>query len=214
MPQIVLDPADPTSVGQHATDMLVPPSVRKFGRVPEIANLLPGDVVLLCASDPPWASRIIQQAQKASGYSADDARWHHVAVYIGDGHVLEALPRGVTYRPLYWYSGTHVLRFRRDHSLTLDQRYKIAIQAMMRLRMRYSKAAIPRIWVNMTRRLRQPANVMRGTPAVVCSQLYWDAFLTSTGRAVTSGPPFDVPPAAISQSQTLADVAVGWLRLS
>jgi hypothetical protein len=213
VPQQVLSPADTQVVRDETADIRVPPRVRRFGRIPDTSNLLPGDVVLFSATGVRLSSRIIQRAQQHGGYAIEHARWHHVAVYIGDGHILEALTSGVKYRPIYPYSGTHLMRFRRDLNLNPDDRYKIAIQSLIALRQRYSLKLLPRVAWNMTRTLWSPAESIRGTRAVICSQVYVDAYMTVTSRNVCPGLLSDVPPAEISRSNVLSDVHVGWVRL-
>lgn len=214
MQQIVLDPNDTSVAKPSETDHRVPARVRRFGYVPDTSILLPGDVILICATKPAWTSRLIQTTQEAGGgYAPDHARWHHVAVYIGNGHVVEALTSGVIYRKVDTYSGNWRLRFRRGPDLTQDQRYEIAIQSMTRLRERYSLWALPRVGFNLMRTIARPTEPIRGVRAVICSQVYWDAYLFATHRNPTPGVISDVSPAAISASEILSDITVGWIRL-
>lgn len=213
MPQIVLDPNDTSAAKPSGMDHRVPKRIRRFGYVPDTSILLPGDVILICATRPAWTSRLIQTTQEAGGYAQDHARWHHVAVYIGNGHVVEALTSGVIYRKLDSYSGNWLLRFRRGQNLTQSQRYEIAIQSMTRLRERYSLWALPRVGFNLMRTMARPTEPVRGVRAVICSQVYWDAYLFATHHNPTPGVISDVSPAAISSSTVLSDIAVGWIRL-
>lgn len=215
MSQIFLDPSDHLAPAQTgAVDANVPPRIRRFGRIPDVSTLHPADLVLFSALKPKAGSKIIQRAQEAGGYAPDHATWHHAAVYLGDGLILEALIGGVTYRQLYVYSETHRMRFRRDVNLTPQERYRIAIHSMKRLRERYSILKLPRVWLNLTRATVRPASTIRGTRATICSQLYADAYMETTNRNVCRLGHFtDVPPAELSASSVLSDVHVPWIRV-
>jgi hypothetical protein len=54
-------------------------------------------------------------------------------VYMGEGYVVEATLHGVRYAPIYPYLGGHRLRLRRPLDLSDDDRWKIAIQASVRV---------------------------------------------------------------------------------
>src|SRR5438270_1882627 len=112
MAQKFLDP-DPTkivAVGNWNPSGPVPPHIRKFKHFPNIDDWLPGDLLLISAIKPGWVSKRIIQAQIRGGYVAEDARWHHAAVYLGEANVCEALGRGVQLNPIFKYVGTHFLR--------------------------------------------------------------------------------------------------------
>ena len=95
--QRVLDPDDvgsarpPDSSQPHS----LPYTVRHFGYVPDFHEWLPGDLLLFSTSRPNALQRRIVATQVGLNYAAQDARWHHAAVYIGDRYLCEARPGGV-----------------------------------------------------------------------------------------------------------------------
>lgn len=79
MAQVVLDPADTSTVGTWKAPVAIPPRLRAFGRFPDITQCRPGDLLLVSAVEKGFVSRQIVKAQKRGGYAEDDARWHHAA---------------------------------------------------------------------------------------------------------------------------------------
>jgi len=143
MPQIVLDPRTATSVGSSwkpSEPLAI--EIRRFGFYPNCGDWLPGDLLLVSEVIPDWIHRQITDAQVRAGYHADDARWQHAAIYMGDGRICEAGTHGVQYASIAKYVGKHQLRVRRDSFLTSDERWKLAIRAVVRLGERYNFAAI------------------------------------------------------------------------
>lgn len=69
---------------------------------------------------PDAVTRQIIAAQTRGGFGAEDARWQHAAVYLGDGYVIEATLRGVRYAPIYPYLGSYRLRLRRRIGLEAE----------------------------------------------------------------------------------------------
>jgi uncharacterized protein YycO len=67
--------------------------------------LQPGDVVLVKTHH--FVSRLIRFGQRS--YGKDDAQWNHVAVYVGDGQIVEALTNGVELNRLDRYSTADTL---------------------------------------------------------------------------------------------------------
>jgi hypothetical protein len=49
-----------------------------------------------------------------------------------------------------------------------------------------------------------------GVNAVICSQLYADAYAMATSKLITSVPSVQVTPAALSETSQLADVELHW----
>ncbi len=48
---------------------------------------------------PDAVTKQIINTQDRGGFSPDDARWQHAAVYLGHGYVMEATTHGVQYSP-------------------------------------------------------------------------------------------------------------------
>jgi len=134
MPQLTLNPLDaqPSGMTWQPAGPL-PIEVRRFGLFPNVDDWLPGDLVLVSHVQPDWIQRQIMEAQGRCGYAPDDAQWQHSAVYMGDAYVCEAGTSGVRYEKIANYVGSHKIRVRRDFSLTPDDRWRLAIQAVVRL---------------------------------------------------------------------------------
>ena len=123
--QKILNPADQHTTGQWSPSGPIPPPLRQFGRFPNVRDWFPGDLLLFSAVHPNWISKSIIRGQENGGYAAEDARWHHVAVYLGDGiSICEATSTGVHHAPIYPYLGEYLLRVRRDPTHMRIQRPK------------------------------------------------------------------------------------------
>jgi hypothetical protein len=212
MPQRVLDPADTTTNGTWVPPGPIPKSLRSFGRFPDIDQWWPGDLILVSAAIPGYLSRQIRAAQEYGGYAADDARWHHAAVYVGDGRICEALGSGVRTSLVYKYVGTHSIRVRRDLRVSAAEGYKIAVTALFRMRSDYSFWTVVRMLYQSRRGFHgEPVGLrFASSRAVICSMLYADAYSLVTQRVLgnTAG---DVPtPAFLSSTTQLQDVACSW----
>ncbi len=214
MTQFELDPDDRTCGGIIINELSLPAHVHALGRLPDVSVLLPGDLVLFRTKTATLVGKAIRTAQRRGGYSDAHARWTHAAMYIGDHAICEAVPfRGVRHTPFYSYLGSHVLRFRRPLGLTIDQRYRLAIDALTRIKKTYSLWRIMRLAQHSVAGFWRPQPTFVASPHLVCSQLYADAYLavTRTLVAPTNTPMFT--PAHLSISQRLEDVRVGWVRI-
>jgi hypothetical protein len=214
MPQLVLDPRQAQSNGTtwRPTGPL-PAKVRAFALFPNIDDWLPGDLVLVSPVFPDWIERQIVDAQTRCGYSPEDARWHHAAVYMGDGYVCEAGTSGVRYAAIFNYVGDHLIRLRRDFDLTSDQRWRLAIQAVVRLGEPYGfrdilsiyKTSFSMSWTSAVR-----AQFDARKRSVICSQLFANAYSVVTSKLVSTTASNAIIPATLSFSRTLSDVPLHW----
>lgn len=215
--QIVLDPADRTTTGQWTPPGPIPQALRQFRRFPNASGWLPGDLLLFSAIQPGWIARSIIQGQKSGGHAEEDARWHHAAVYLGDGISLcEAVVTGVRHTPIYPYIlGNYRLRIRRDNTLNSEERWKIAMQSLTRLASPYGFSGIVSLARQSWRGYWQPGNrlPLLGVRAVICSQLFSDSYSLVTGRLLVKRPSGTVKPADLSFTQQLTDVATTWLQI-
>ncbi len=216
MPQKVLLPsAEPIPGAAWIPPGPIPGALRAFGKYPNLDEWRPADLLLVASINLDSTARQIVSAQKRGGYAAEDSQWHHAAVYIGEGYVMEATLHGVRYAPIYPYLGGHGLRLRRPIDLSDDDRWRIAIQACVRSNERYAVPAILRLF-----RLsfggywkRHRGFPLAHAKSVICSQLYADAYSRVTGRLVT--PPLaGIPtPAALSASAAFKDVDLTWASI-
>jgi hypothetical protein len=215
--QIILDPADLTTTGQWIPPGPIPQSLRQFGRFPDVSKWLPGDLLLFSAVHPGWIPQSIIRGQERGGYAPEDARWHHAAVYLGDGiSICEAVAKGVRYIPIYPYIlGNYRLRIRRDNTLTSEERWKIAMQSLTRLRSPYGFSGIVSLARQSWRGYWQSRGSLPplGAGAVICSQLYSDSYSMVTGRLLVKTSTGTVKPADLSLTLQLTDVATPWLEI-
>lgn len=215
--QLVLDPEDLTTTGHWTPSGPIPSALRQFGRFPDVRKWLPGDLLLFSAVSPNWIAQQIIQGQQRGGYAEDDARWHHAAVYLGDGmSICEAVSRGVRSIPIYPYIfGGYRLRVRRDNSLSDEERWKVAIQSLTRLRSPYGfRGIISLAYQSLQGYWRSRGSLPPlGARAVICSQLYSDSYSLVTERLLVKNPTGTVKPADLSLTPLLTDVATTWLKI-
>ena len=217
MPQLLLDPAHATSAKKVApVSTTLPEHVRKFGYLPDFSLWQPGDLLLFSATRLNRAQRAIVQTQNRLGYAQDDARWHHAAVYIGDRYMCEAVPSGVRYHPVEDVVGQGLIRVRRDLQGSMAQGFRVAIKALMRLPKSYAFRSAIRSWLRsygteFVRAFSYDYRVERD--AVICSQLFHDAYMETTSKTLVQRADRDVMPAELSACSGLTDIASAWLRL-
>ena len=216
MPQEVLDPRQiGVPAPPKSPPTTLPPVVRRFGYLPDFDAWRPGDLLLFSAVSPDRLQRRIVGTQEGLGYSADDARWHHAAVYIGDRHLCEARPGGVRYRPLVKAVDitSTLIRVRRAPSLSDDDRFRVAIRALTLLTRGYSYLAALRTWFRSWKANRTARGLLPRSRAIVCSQLFHDAHLAVTRTSLVPDEDDLVLPAELSASADLDDVSTPWASI-
>jgi hypothetical protein len=210
--QHVLDPLDPTTHGTWRPTGPIPASVRALGRFPDVRAWRAGDLVLVSALAPEFLSRRIVLAQERGGFAPIDARWHHAAVYLGDGRICEATLGGVQARRIDGYIGTHLIRVRRDPLITETEGYDIAVHALFRMRWYYSVWTIVRMLLQSWRGFYDDPVGLRfaARHSVICSILYADAYSLVTQRVLGNAAGATPTPAFLSSTPALTDVACRW----
>jgi hypothetical protein len=211
--QYILDPEVEGSVGTISLPDPKPHTIRRFGRFPSTDLLYPGDLLLFSAVKPELTSRLIASAQMRGGFANEHARWTHAAVYVGRNYVVEAVEKGVQYERLYGYVGGHRLRARRDPDLSVEQRYEIVIQALTRIRERYSYGALPRLMWGSVKGYWNQNPGLENTSAVICSQVYADSYALVTSKLVVPGMSGNVKPCDLSVTPHLNDVKLEWRQV-
>lgn len=213
-PQLFLDPNDVTGAHRlHAAPAKLPEHVRKFGYLPDFGRWLPGDLLLFSDPGKRFIPRQIVKVQGRSGYAPENARWYHVAVYIGDGNLCEAVRSGVRCRPVADYVGMFLIRAHRDNALSEDERYRVVIRALMRLTRPYSFLSALRAWTLSLMSYRPFSKYRASRQAVMCSQLFHDAYMEASGRTLTDNVDPPILPADLSASSLLSDVDSVWGKL-
>ena len=216
-PQQVLDPADVASARppDRSQPHTLPSTVREFGYVPDFDEWLPGDLLLFSTLRPSLTQRQIVSTQLKLNYAEDDARWHHAAVYIGDRYLCEARRGGVRYHPVVETIGPNtLLRVRRDASLDESQRFRLAIRALMRLSQPYSYGSAVRALVRPLNPWRFVLALRPRERALICSQLFHEAYMEATGGILVERADIAVVPAELSATAHLRDVKAHWIRLA
>jgi uncharacterized protein YycO len=149
------------------------------------------------------------------GYHPHHARWQHAAVYIGDYYICESTRWGVKSSTIFPYIGNYLIRVRGDRSLSSDDTWKIAIQALLRLKYKYSYSSIIQLlWQSKYSSWDQPDEPRRfSRRAVICSQLYADAYGSVTGKTLDNNVNLPITPAGLSCTSLLQDIKIHWLKI-
>ena len=217
MVQLVLDPRD-TAPPARAGDLLIEDAaVRRLGRYPDIGCLQPGDVLLFAPVHATAATNAIVAAQTHDGFTAEDARWTHAAVYARRGTLIEAVMPRVCITPLWHYVPTRLVRVRRVATprdpATFG--YRLALEMATRISEPYEASLLWRIplyrWLRAARAAEQNPE-----GRVWCSQIIADSFASlKEGAIYQDGPSLRrfpaLSPAHLSNSTLLRDVVVPWL---
>lgn len=213
-----LDPGETSRAEPHPDppSEQLPETVRKFGFVPSLDQLRPGDVLLVSALKKPPVSLAIERIQLKAGFDPLHAQWHHAAVYVGNSQVCEAQLSGVRVTSIFKYAaGSHRLCFRRPFRLSELDSCKLALEAALKLNYGYS-------WPSVLQLLVQAGNGWTGNSerprkvserATICSQLYADAYGLVSASTLEPRAQLGVSPAHLSLNQELADVPMRWLSL-
>jgi hypothetical protein len=210
--QHILDPSKTPTDSTPTNVALLPRRVRDFGFVPALEKVRPGDLILYggTGKSGDW----IKAAQARAGFSDEDARWTHAAIYLDEGFLVEAVVSGVVQRSIYDDIPTRLMRFRRIDSLTDVERYRIALRALSRLGRSYAIAHIPSLGRRLWQGLWNGNRVPDRKGIVICSQIFHDSAVEITRSRLDQCPvDAEVTPAHLSCSTSLVDVEVGWRRV-
>lgn len=150
-----LDPSLPLLL--HVPQAL-PKWVTDLGYLPDISGWLPGDVILVCETDPSVFAEMIRIAQSSgyeTRYGLAHGRWQHAAIYLGNYLVCEADIKTlrVRVRPLYPYVGRYLIRVRRATGLDDAQRQDIVDYVLAATGLRYNWQAMAAMSVSTTKKV-------------------------------------------------------------
>ena len=214
MPQLLLDPGAITEdIEVRPAPATLPERVRGFGYLPDFTLWRPGDLLLFSELEPSFIPEQIVKTQKRFHYAPEDARWHHAAIYIGGSDLCEAAPGGVRCRAVAEYVGTTLIRARRRDDLETDNAYGIAIRALMRLQKDYSLRSIAIALIRSWWPTPPSPEHRPESQAVICSQLFHDAYMEATGLSLFDRADTPMLPAFLSATDRLTDVNSAWTKL-
>lgn len=219
MPQIILDPLIAKNLNNLAhwkPDYAIPSLIREWGYCPDFNDWLPGDLILVSAIKPNFIAKAIRRIQEKGGYASDDARWEHAAVYIGSGTLCEANRHGIRIVSIFDYTGSHLIRVRRNNSLTKDQRWELAVNALKKKNYSYNFFSIISIvwkayngfWTEQGKAISFPKS------AVICSELYADAHVQVCSIVLGNLRSGEITPASLSIDRALSDVPTCWMVIT
>lgn len=214
--QRVLDPRHTESAleSDQSQPSLLPSKVREFGFIPDFDDWLPGDLVLVSRLRRNLIERQVVKTQARLGHARVDAQWHHAAVYVGDRYLCEARPGGVRYRPVVESVDRNtLLRIRRNIDLTDSERFRVAIRALMRLSQAYSYASVVGAFFRPLSPKRFVLSLSAHKRALICSQLFHDAYAEVTASILVDRLDRAVVPAELGATTRLDDVEVHWKHL-
>jgi hypothetical protein len=216
MPQLTIDPRNIPAPSDTVSITPIPPTARKFGFVPDLRRCEAGDLILSFSISPKFAESQIIHTQTEAGFSADDSRWTHAAVFLYQDFVLEAVPReGVITRSFYSDIPDSVLRVRRRSNLRMEEKYKIALCAQRMLGTRYGiSAALSLGWRSRFKQMWNRDWSPSFKAAVICSQVVYDAHAEITLGLLEGCPLRDVMPAHLSATSSLEDIYIPWVKLA
>jgi hypothetical protein len=215
-PQIIIDPSNCGDPDSTISINVLPPSARRFGFVPDVTFLQPGDLILSYSRSFDLTGNLIVRAQSQAGFTEEHSRWTHAAVFLYEDFIVEAVPEaGVISRTLYEDIPGSVLRVRRRPNLDVVERYQIALCALRKQGMRYSRVAALRAGWRASNGLWNATWYPWVGRAIICSNILSDAFVEITRSSLRGCPVAEaVFPAHLSATDDLDDVTVPWLRLN
>lgn len=230
-----LDPAQASAQAAQNGDLVynkfagaVPDDVMSFGFLPDLSVLKPGDIILVQPKEPPpsptdpiafakaassgdvaWA---IQDVQKRFQRGAN-AKWVHVALYLGRDLVVEATPPCVGVNAFSRYGPTHRIRVRRFPKLAPRLAYDACVEAMRRIGESYDVAAVLGLaQVYAGRATPKPELIKK---SFICSELVQLAYYHGASKVIVNlGNTRTPTPADLAASPLLEDVNVGWRALT
>lgn len=218
--ELLPDHKPPDNVAPWRPPGAIPLDLRKFGKFFHTTAWRAGDLILSREIAPDWIGKWIEKSQTTGGYAPADARWTHVAMYVGDGlTVCEATfsfkggSHGVVRTQLWDYCGESAIRVRRPKSVADNDAPLLVVNAMEHLRKPYAFGELIKLALR--------ALFGKGfwstdfgpalyPPAFVCSTLYADAFARQTRCVLGERNNGYCTPAYLSQCLEFDDIQPEW----
>jgi len=216
--QFFLDPKSIHPQGEPLRIQIpIPPALRALSAIPNAENMRAGDLVLFASLDDHAGAVAdgIKKVQSSGGYSDQDARWSHAAVYLGfDFRICEATRSGVRAASLLDYTPTHLIRVRRDPHLELEAGWKISVLAACQIGTAYGFGTILTLARRAVKGYWSPnPQTAHAGDGKICSELYSDCYAAASGRTLWNNLALEATPAYLSATAQLSDVEVGWRPL-
>ena len=220
MPRPVLTPA--TAARSEWPDVSLPglaSNIRKFGFVPNLNALLPGDVLLVTA--PRSVPLVVRTAQRSYGFSPEHARWTHAALYIGDGQIIEAtLSEGVRAKDMIPATFRYdiLVRRRLNPPLSDAQRCEIVALARETIGKNYGTRTVVRLSgqaVSGGRAGARGHTTPHSGDTAICSGIVQSVYFGGVGLDLVPSLEGDVAwPGHLSETGKLTDISIGWLKVA
>lgn len=209
---------DPNTAAESAwptqSIRVIDPEIRKFGYTPDEGRFLPGDVLLVTGTNE--VAKLIKRVQERGGFDPCHARWTHAALYIGNGQLVEATPfGGIRVGQLAKTTfGRELLVRRVSNHLAMEDRYKVAINALTGLGRGYSLGSVvPLAWQALTGKLWQGERRPDFRSVTICSSLVRNAYSTAVYKDLVPGVTAVTWPADLSHTGELDDAEIGWVQI-
>lgn len=216
--QIILNPKDAS--GNHNSVVWtpkfpIPMNVRKFGYCPDYDTWNPGDLILVSSLKPNLIAKSIRKVQELGGYHVCDAKWEHVAVYIGAGAICEANRKGVVVDTIFKYSCNHLIRVRRNTNLTKDQGWELAVNALKKQNCSYGMLSIVNLFFKACMGFHHSGSAISFPKStIICSELYADSHLKVCGQVLGNIYNGEISPASLSNDGKLTDLQINWNKIA
>ena len=180
----------------------LPNSRRSAGRivVPNLSDWMAGDVVVVQGK---WLPSAVQLAS-LSRANRDGHKHTHAGIYVGQGVLIDAMPRGgIARRSLAAYVNRPV-GLRRIPDISDQERARIADAAASYIGQSYNW------WAAIASKL-VPAEINLGRRAFYCSTLVAEAVELGCGKQLDALPTYrPLYPAALAKHQAFDAVEVEW----
>jgi hypothetical protein len=187
--------------------------IREWSHLPDLSVARPGDLILTSPQPAAGKAKLIRVAQSTHlKHEWINSLWTHAAIYTGvEYRIVEATPeKGVSESDLRDYLGKYLIRFRRVHFFSPEQRQKIVEFARSKVGNEdYNRGKIAACAYKGTRW--DVWNLPGVSAGHICSSLFTDIVDSVHGKRTLfrslKQPPV---PALLSQSSYLVDVPIGW----
>jgi len=195
-------------------DWKVPRALFDAGKAPSVDRLEPGDILLFEELQPDYLQQAITRLQ-AERMASSHSVFTHVGIVIDRERFVEAELAGVQVSSLFDHCLTSRIKVRRATHLDIVARTRVALFAMCSLRQPYNhfyaiRSGLRDWW---RRNIRAQDSEKAHRKAVICSQLFADAFAEATDQLAVPGRVEHILPGDLSHSPVFKDIPMQWYPL-